>query len=76
MRTVIKRNAHIRSEGSDLWRSLKQARYFYLSIAALLLSAYFASAEKQFIVLALIAGAKWIMADGINRINILITERR
>jgi len=72
VREVVKRNVSVRTGGSNLWNRWKQARYFFLSMTALILSAYFPMAEKQLIVLSVIAGAKWIMADGINKINILI----
>jgi len=72
MRELVKSNLLIRSKEVNLSGVLKQALYFCLSMVALILSGVFPMAEKQLIVLSLITGAKWIIAGGINKINILI----
>jgi len=72
MRRAIERNLNVESMGVKSSYARKQALYLCLSMTALLLSAFFHAAEKQFLVLAIIMGARWI-ADGIDReINILI----
>lgn len=54
-----------------IYRSLRHDLYFYLSVLALFLSAYFPILEKQFIVLSIITGAKWAVARRpVNVINI------
>ena len=76
MREVVKGNLRVDPKGVNLSDALKQARYFWLFIVGLLLSACFPVVEKQLLILSIIAGAKWI-ADGVStRINILIAERR
>lgn len=54
----------------------KEVRYFYLWVAALMLSACFPKAEPQFLLLALIAGIRWAMAGNSQNRNIIILERR
>jgi len=59
-------------KGASQLHTLKQARYFFLSIAALLLSACFPAVEKQLIIFSLITGAKWIVGNRVNKVNIII----
>ncbi|NQU74017.1 MAG: hypothetical protein HQ547_04855 [Candidatus Omnitrophica bacterium] len=73
MREVVKRNLRVEPKGVNLSDALKQLRYFWLSMAALLLSACFPAAELQLIVLSVIAGAKWIASGSSRKINIRIS---
>jgi len=75
VREFAERDLGFESKGTNLSHILKQARYLFLSMAALVLSACFPVVEKQLIVLSLITGAKWIMADVANQINIFIGQR-
>lgn len=72
MRKFAERNLGTESKGVNLSYTLRKAIYLYLSMTALILSACFPMVEKQLIVLSLITGAKWIMADRADKINILI----
>ena len=76
MRERVQRNIRVEPNEVNLWNTLKQARYFYISMIALILSACVPVVEKQLLVLSLITGAKWI-ADGVDKkINILIKCNR
>ena len=73
MREVVKRSLRVKPKRVNLSDVLKQLRYFWLSMVALLLSAWFPAAELQLIVLSVIAGAKWIASGYSGKINILIS---
>lgn len=72
MREVVKRSLRVKPKRVNLSDVLKQLRYFWLSMVALLLSAWFPAAELQFLVLSVIAGAKWIASGSSRKINILV----
>lgn len=73
MRELVKRNLRVDPKEVNLSDTLKQVRYFCLSMVAILLSAYFPVVEKQLLVLSIIAGAKWIASGSSGKINILIS---
>ena len=73
MRELVERNLRVEPKGVNLSDALKQVRYFWLSMVALLLSACFPAAELQFLVLSVIAGAKWIVAGSSGKINIFVS---
>ena len=72
MREIVKRNLRVESEEVKLSDVLKQLRYFWLSMAALLLSAFFPVVEKQLVVLSIITGVKWIVGGSSRKMKILI----
>jgi hypothetical protein len=74
VREVVRRNVRVRARKPNLWNRWDRTRYLFLSIVVLILSACFPAVERQLIVLSLITGAKWIMADGTSKINILIKQ--
>lgn len=74
MRELVERNLRVEPKGVNLSDALKQVRYFWLSMVALLLSACFPAAELQFLTLSVIAGAKWIVNGSSGKINIFITK--
>lgn len=72
MRELVERNLSVESKEVNLSDVLTQGRYLWLSMAALLLSAYFPVVEKQFLVIALITGAKWIVDGSSRKISVFI----
>ena len=73
MRKLIEENLGLEPRTVRLPTLLKQLRYFCLSMTAILLSLIFPVTELQFLVLAIITGAKWIV-DG-KHTQITIIER-
>ena len=69
---LVERKLKSEPKGANFSDSLKQLRYFTLSMVALLLSACFPVAELQFLALSVIAGAKWIVGGSSGKINIFI----
>ena len=72
MREFAERNLNVESRGVKLSCARKQALYLGVSMTALLLSVCFPIMDKQFIVLSLILGAKWIVVGRTDKINIII----
>jgi hypothetical protein len=50
--------------------------YPCLCLVSILLSMFFEIAEKQLLIISLIAGARWIFIGRSNEVKILIIERR
>ncbi|MBU2541714.1 MAG: hypothetical protein KJ593_07405 [Candidatus Omnitrophica bacterium] len=73
MRSLIEKNLERTSIQTSLPAMLKTLRYFCLSMTSILLSLIFPIAELQFLVLAIITGAKWITDSKHN--GIIIIER-
>ena len=77
MRELVKRNLSVESREVNLSDVLKQLRYFWVSMAALLLSAFFPVVEKQLVILSIITGVRWIVGGSSREIKILINlEKR
>lgn len=74
MRDLVNRHLRIESKKVISPDTLKQTRYLYLSMMALLLSVCFPVVDKQFMVSSLILGAKWITVGMADKINILIKQ--
>jgi len=72
MREAVGRNLGVKPKKVNLWKNLKQAQYLYIAMTALILSAYFPMLEKQFLILALISGGRWIVGSSTGKIGILI----
>ena len=75
MRKLVEQSVNIEKRATSLSMIRKQALYLCLSMTALLLSARFPIAEKQFLVLAVIMGTRWIVVGKTDKIDILIERR-
>ena len=73
MRELVRQNLDVEPRVLSLKGSLKELRYFVLSMTALLLSAVFPVVEYQFIALSILTGMKWIVDS--RKQHIIIMER-
>lgn len=74
MRNRVINNIKPESKTTDLPVLIKDLKYFWLSMSAILLSLFFPVAEYQFLTIAVITGMKWISDNKNSRI--IIIERR
>ena len=71
MRKLVRKNIRPKSVRPS-YSTLKPSLYLCLSMLALILSALFPVVDRQLMVLSILTGLKWVVADMTNRVNIVI----
>lgn len=74
MRKIVKQCLGIEARTGKPSPLRRESLYLCLSVVALILSAWFPAIEEQFLVFAIIAGARWIVVGRTDRINIVIRQ--
>ena len=74
MRKLVRKNLSPKSVKPS-YSILRHSLYLCLSMLALILSALFPVVDRQLMVLSVITGLKWVVADRTSRVNIIIKEK-